>query len=125
MVSIEQSDQPDLAKALKANRLVALVMAVSTAAVLLLLRPELCLVYLSYAAISVFSLSLIRTYGVFVKPYPAREQNFAAYVSISTIGFLATVIGAPHMIELHATGMYVLLSIVMAGLLLRAIVKSL
>ena len=125
MVSIEQSGQADLERASKANRLVAIGMAAATAAVLLVLRPDLALVYLFYAGISVYGLSLAKTYGVFVKPAPVRQQNFAAYVSVATLGFVATLIGAPELIELHGTMMFVLFSIVMAGLILRAIVKSL
>jgi len=125
MVSIEQSGQADLERAFKANRLVAIGMAAATTAVLLLLRPDLALVYLGYAGISVYCLSLAKAYGVFVKPGPVRQQNFAAYVSVATLGFVATLIGAPELIELHGTMIYVLFSIVMAGLILRAIVKSL
>ncbi|MDP3527019.1 MAG: hypothetical protein Q8S27_20790 [Hoeflea sp.] len=125
MVSVEQSGQADLERAFKANRLVAIGMAAVTAAVLLLLRPDLALVYLGSAGISVYVLSLAKSYGVFVKPAPVRQQNFAAYVSAATLGFVATLIGAPELIDLHGTMIYVLFSIVMAGLILRAIVKSL
>ncbi|KJS09533.1 MAG: hypothetical protein VR78_15865 [Hoeflea sp. BRH_c9] len=124
MEHIVHADQADLARSFKANGVAAIVMALTTAAVLLLRRPELALVFISYLGISVYALSLTRTHGVFVKPYPVQQQNFAAYVTISTLGFLATLIAAPRLIELHGSMVFFALAIVIALLLLRAIVMS-
>jgi hypothetical protein len=33
--------------------------------------------------------------GILVKPYPVRQQNFAAYASVSTAGFVATLSWRP------------------------------
>jgi len=124
MEHVVQVDQADLARSFKANGVAAIVMTLATAAVLLLLRPELVLVFLSYLGMSVYALSLTRTHGIFIKPYPLRRQNFAAYVTVSTLGFFATLIAAPRLIELHGSVVFFALAIVIALLLFRAIVMS-
>lgn len=118
-----QTDQADLA--FKANGIAAMVMALATAAVLLLLRPELVLVFISYLGMSVYALSLTRKHGILIRPYPVKQQNFAAYVAISTLGFFATLIAAPRLIEIHGSIVFFALAMVIALLLLRALVKSL
>lgn len=125
MERIEPADQTDPERAFKTNSIAAVVMTFATAAVLALLRPELFLVFISYLGMSVYSLSLARTHGFFVKPYPVKQQNFAAYVSFSTLSFFGTLIAAPQLIELHGAVIYGLVFIVMAGLVLHAIAKSL
>jgi hypothetical protein len=93
--------------------------------VLLLQRPELAWVFVSYVTLSVLVISFVRSRGILVKPYPLRQQNIAAYVTVSTAGFFATLFSAPELIALHGSMIYVLLALVMVLLVLRGIVKSL
>jgi hypothetical protein len=120
-----QIDQEPADKAVMVNRISAIVMALAVAGVLLTQRPGLVLVFLSYVAISVFVMSFARSRGILVKPYRLRQQNLAAYVTVSTAGFFATLFGVPQLVELHGSMIFVLLAIVIGFLLLRAIVKSL
>jgi len=117
----EQADQADPAQAFKVNRIAAIVMTFATVAILLLLRPELSLVYLAYMGISVYFMSWARTQGLFGRSRPVMEQNFAAYVSISTIGFVATLRVAPQVIGLIGSAIYIVFAMVMVILILRAI----
>lgn len=118
----EQADQADPAQAFKVNIIAAIGMTFATAATLLLLRPELFLVFIAYVGMSVFALSWARTYGLLGPRRPVIEQNFAAYVSISTIGFIATLFGAPQIIDLFGSTIFVVVAIVMAILVLYAII---
>lgn len=128
MTQIEEADQvnSDVAdKAFRVNWISAIVMALAVAGVLLMQRPELAWVFVSYVAMSVLVMSFARSRGILVKPYPVRQQNLAAYVTVSTAGFFATLLGAPKLIELHGSMIFILLALVMVVLVLRGIVKSL
>lgn len=125
MERTEPSDQVALQRAYRTNRIAAIVMTLAIAAALLLHRPEFALVYVGYVGISVYFLGLAKNYGIFVKPSPPAEQNFAAYVSIATLGFLAVMIGAPHLIELYGVMVLAVLCVLMAIFLARAVIKSL
>ncbi|WP_299866250.1 hypothetical protein [uncultured Hoeflea sp.] len=115
----------DQAKAHRVNRLTAVAMVFVTAAALALLRPELFMVFIAYVAMSVFGLSLARRYGIMVKPCPVAEQNFVAYVAISTMGFLITLAAAPEMIVLLGSAIYAVIAVVIAMLVVYAIARSL
>lgn len=119
------SDGIALQRAFRTNRIAAIVMTLAIAAGLLLQRPEFALVYVGYVVVSVYFLALAKNYGIFVKPSPPAEQNFAAYVSISTLGFFAVMIGAPELIDLYGAMVLAVLSMLMAIFLARAVVKSL
>jgi hypothetical protein len=121
-MNMNRTEQADPTQAFKVNSIAALGMTLATAATLLLLRPELFLVFIAYVGMSVFSLSIARTYGLLGQRRPVIEQNFAAYVSISTVGFIATLFGAPQMIELFGSMIFVLVAIVMAILVLYSII---
>jgi asparagine N-glycosylation enzyme membrane subunit Stt3 len=125
MQSTEPSDQAAQKRAFRTNRIAAIVMTLAIAAGLLVQRPEVAPVYLGYVIISVYFLALAKTYGVLVKSSPLSEQNFAAYVSVATLGFFAVLIGAPHLIDLYGTMVLAVLSMLMAIFLARAIIKSL
>lgn len=128
MAQIEETDQANSQiadKAFRVNWMSAIVMTLAIAGVLLMQRPELAWVFISYVAISVLVISFARSRGILVKPYPLRRQNLAAYVTVSTAGFFATLIGAPELIEIHGSMIYILLALVMVALVLRGIVKSL
>lgn len=118
---MESTHSQGPAHAFKVNRIAAIGMTLATAAALLLLRPELSLVYLAYIGISVYPLSWAKTHGFFGQPRPVMQQNFAAYVSISTIGFVATLLSAPHMIEQIASAIFIVFALVIVILILRAI----
>ncbi|WP_322988446.1 hypothetical protein [Hoeflea sp.] len=118
MTSTEQADP---AHTFKTNRTAAIMMTIAAAVTLMLLRPELSLVYLAYTGISVYSLSWARTRGYVGKPCPVRQQNMAAYVSISTVGFMATLFGAPHLFEPIASVIFIVFAAVMAILALYTI----
>jgi len=117
----EQDGQAGAVQAFKVNRIAAIGMTLAAAAALLLLRPELALVYVVYVAISVYSLSLTRRYGLFGKARPVPEQNLAAYVSVSTIGFLLSLFAAPQMFEHIGSIIFIVIAAVMAVLVLYAI----
>lgn len=125
MQRTQPSDEIALQRAFRTNRIAAIVMTLAIAAGLLLQRPEFALVYVGYVVVSVYFLALAKSYGVLVKPSPPAEQNFAAYVSISTFGFFAVMIGAPQLIDLYGTMVLAVLSMLMAIFLARAVVKSL
>lgn len=128
MAQIEEADQvisEAADKAFRVNWISAIVMALAVAGVLLMQRPELAWVFVSYVAMSVLVMSFARSRGILVKPYPVRQQNLAAYVTVSTAGFFATLFGAPKLIELHGSMIFILLALVMVVLVLRGIVKSL
>ncbi len=128
MAQIEEAGQANSQiadKAFRVNWMSAIVMTLAIAGVLLMQRPELAWVFISYVAISVLVISFARSRGILVKPYPLRQQNLAAYVTVSTAGFFATLIGAPELIEIHGSMIYILLALVMVALVLRGIVKSL
>lgn len=128
MAQIEETDQANSQiadKAFRVNWMSSIVMTLAIAGVLLMQRPELAWVFISYVAISVLVISFARSRGILVKPYPLRQQNLAAYVTVSTAGFFATLIGAPELIEIHGSMIYILLALVMVALVLRGIVKSL
>lgn len=128
MAQIEEVDQvgSEVAdKAFRVNWMSAIVMTLAIAGVLLMQHPELAWVFVSYVAISVLVISFARSRGILVKPYPVRQQNFAAYVTVSTLGFFATLFGAPELIELHGSMIYLLLALVMVALVLRGIMRSL
>lgn len=125
MERTEPSDQLVRQRALRTNRIAAIVMTLAIAAGLLLQRPEFALVYVGYVVVSVYFLALAKSYGIFVKPSPPAEQNFAAYVSISTLGFFAVMIGAPQLIDLYGTMVLAVLTMLMAIFLARAVFKSL
>jgi hypothetical protein len=120
-MAMESTHPQGAAHAFKLNRIAAIVMTLATAAALLLLRPDLSLVYLAYMGISVYPLSWAKTRGFFGQPRPVLQQNFAAYVSMSTIGFVATLLAAPHMIDQIGSGFFILFGLVIAVLVLRAI----
>lgn len=115
----------DQARAHRVNRLTAVAMVFVTAAALALLRPELFMVFIAYVAMSVFGLSLARRYGIMVKPCPVAEQNFVAYVAISTMGFLITLVAAPEMIVLLGSAIYAVIAVVIAMLVVYSIARSL
>lgn len=121
MNSAEQDGQAGAAQAIKVNRIAAIGMTLATAAALLLLQPELALVYVVYVAISVYSLSLTRKYGLLGKARPVHQQNLAAYVSVSTIGFLVSLFAAPQMFEHISSIIFIVIAAVMAVLVLYAI----
>ncbi|EDQ34670.1 hypothetical protein HPDFL43_00695 [Hoeflea phototrophica DFL-43] len=128
MAQIEETDQANSQiadKAFRVNWMSSIVMTLAIAGVLLMQRPELAWVFISHVAISVLVISFARSRGILVKPYPLRQQNLAAYVTVSTAGFFATLIGAPELIEIHGSMIYILLALVMVALVLRGIVKSL
>lgn len=128
MAQIEEAGQANSQiadKAFRVNWMSAIVMTLAIAGVLLMQRPELAWVFMSYVAISVLVISFARSRGILVKPYPLRQQNLAAYVTVSTAGFFATLIGAPELIEIHGSMIYILLALVMVALVVRGIVKSL
>lgn len=128
MAQIEEAGQANSQiadKAFRVNWMSAIVMTLAIAGVLLMQRPELAWVFISYVAISVLVISFARSRGILVKPYPVRQQNLAAYVTVSTAGFFATLIGAPELIEIHGSMIYILLALVMVALVVRGIVKSL
>ncbi|MDF1606602.1 hypothetical protein PZ897_00275 [Hoeflea sp. YIM 152468] len=109
------------AQAFKVNRITATVMTLATAATLLLHRPDLSLVYLAYTGMSVYPMSWAVAHGLFARPRPARAQNFAAYVSVSTVGFVITLFAAPQMLDLMGSAIFILFAFVVAILVLRAI----
>ncbi|MGJ8572143.1 MAG: hypothetical protein ACSHXI_15740 [Hoeflea sp.] len=117
----EQAAQTDSAQAFKVNRIAAIGMTLAAAAALLLLRPELALVYVVYVAISVYSLSLTRRHGLLGKARPVPEQNLAAYVSVSTIGFLISLFAAPQMFQHMGSIIFIVIAAVMVVLVLYAI----
>ena len=112
------------AQAFKVNRLAAIGMAVAVAASLLMLRPELSLIYTAQTGTAVYLLSWARTRGLLVKPRPVTEQNFASYVALSTLSFVATLAAAPEMIELAGNAIYFAFAGVIALLVLRAVLKG-
>ncbi|WP_417417813.1 hypothetical protein [Hoeflea sp.] len=117
----EQPGQNDQLQVFKANRMVAIGMTLAAAATLVLLRAELALVYVVYVAISVYSLSWSRTRGLFGQARPVIEQNLAAYVSVSTVGFMATLFAAPQVYDHMGSIIMFGIAIVMAILVLYAI----
>lgn len=125
MARVEASDHSVQSRALVVNRLTAVAMVFVTAAVLTLLRPDLFFVFIGYVTISVYSLSLARRFGIMVKPCPVAQQNFAAYVAISSLGFVITLTGAPEMIALMGSALYGVIAVAVAIFLVHAIVKSL
>ena len=128
MAQIEEADQAGSQvadKTFRVNWMSAIVMTLAIAGVLLMQRPELTWVFVSYVTLSVLVISFVRSRGILVKPYPVRQQNLAAYVTLSTAGFFATLFGAPELIELDGSMIYILLALVMVVLVLRGIVKSL
>lgn len=112
------------ALAFKVNRLAAIGMVVAVAASLLILRPELSLIYIAQTGTAVILLSWARSKGLFASPCPATEQNFASYVALSTLSFVATLAAAPEMIELAGSAIYFAFAVVIALLVLRAIWKG-
>jgi hypothetical protein len=128
MAHVDKANQanPEAAdKAFRMNWISAVVMTLAMAAVLLVQRPEVAWVFVSYVTLSVLVISFVRSRGILVKPYPLRQQNIAAYATVSTAGFFATLFSAPELIALHGSMIYVLLALVMVLLVLRGIVKSL
>lgn len=125
MQRTEATVDPDQARAHRVNRLTAVAMVFVTAAALALLRPELFVVFIAYVAMSVFGLSLARRFGIMVKPCPVAEQNFVAYVAISTMGFLITLAAAPEMIVLLGSAIYAVIAVVIAMLVVYSIARSL
>ena len=121
---MDSIDHHDAGQAFKVNRLAAIGMAVAAAASLLVLRPELSLIYIAQTGTAVYLLSWARTKGVFGKPRPVTEQNFAAYVAVSTLSFITTLAAAPQMIEIAGTTIYFAFAAVIAVLVLRAIWKG-
>jgi hypothetical protein len=121
---MDSIDHNDAGQAFKVNRLAAIGMAVAAAASLLLLHPELSLIYIAQTGAAVYLLSWARTKGVFGKPRPVTEQNFAAYVAVSTLSFVATLAAAPQMIEIAGSTIYFAFAAVIAVLVLRAIWKG-
>ncbi|WP_143439063.1 hypothetical protein [Hoeflea halophila] len=117
--------EADIDRAFRVNRISAAAMAFAVAAVLLLQRPELGLIFIAYVGVSVWAMSFARSRGILVRPLPAKRQNLAAYVALSTAGFFATLYGSPQVIELYGTAIYLMLAGLLAYLLLRGIVKSL
>lgn len=125
MQRAEATVDPDQTRAHRINRLIAVAMVFVTAAALALLRPELFMVFIGYVAMSVFGLSLARRFGIMLKPCPVAKQNFVAYVAISTMGFLITLIAAPEMIVLLSSAIYPVIAVVIVMLVVYAIVRSL
>lgn len=121
---MESIDQDGTALAFKVNRLAAIGMAVAAAASLLLLHPELSLIYIAQTGTAVYLLSWARTKGFFGKPRPVAEQNFASYVALSTFSFVATLAAAPQMIELAGSAIYFAFAAVIALLVFRAMLKG-
>lgn len=124
MTHADQLARAGTSQAFRANRIIALVMALATAATLLLLRPDLPLIYLASTAISVCCMGWAKSRGIFGPPCPGRAQNFAAYVSVSTVGFVVTLLAAPQMIEPIGSAVFIIFALVMAVLVLRAIVDG-
>lgn len=128
MAHVEKANQVNsqaVDKAFRINWISAVLMMLAIAGVLLIQRPELAWVFVSYVTLSVLVISFVRSRGILVKPYPLRQQNLAAYATVSTAGFFATLAAAPELIALHGSMIYVLLAVVMVLLVLRGIVKSL
>lgn len=114
----------DPAQAFRVNRIAAAVMAFATAVSLLFLRPELSLVYAGYLAISVYLLTWIGTLGLFGRPRAIGEQNFAAYVAASTLLFGVTLAFVPQVIETVGVFIAIAVSALIAGVILRALLRQ-
>lgn len=121
----QMNREADMARAFRINHLSAVAMALTVAAVLLLQRPELGLIFIAYVGVSVWAMSFARSRGILVRPLSAKRQNLAAYVALSTAGFFATLYGSPQVIDLYGTVIFLMLAGLLAYLLLRGIVKSL
>ena len=121
---MDSIEQRDTGLASRVNRLAAIGMAVAVAASLLILRPELSLIYIAQTGTAVYLLSWARSKGLFASPCPVMEQNFASYVALSTLSFVATLAAAPEMIELAGSAIYFAFAVVIALLVLRAIWKG-
>ncbi|MCY0093578.1 hypothetical protein [Hoeflea ulvae] len=121
MTRMDEDGQPEAARAFRGNRMAAIGMTLAAAATLLLLRPELALVYVVHMAISVYALSLTRRHGLLGKACPLQQQNLAAYVSVSTIGFLLSLYAAPEMFDHIGSIIFIVIAAVMAVLVLYAI----
>ena len=121
---MDSIDHNGAAQAFRVNRLAAIGMTAAIAASLLLLRPELSLIYIAQTGTAVYLLSWVRTRGLLVKPRPVTEQNFASYVAVSTLSFVATLAAAPQMIELAGSAIYFAFAAVIALLVLRAVWKG-
>ncbi|WP_394690722.1 hypothetical protein [Hoeflea sp.] len=104
----------EMDKALRFNRLSAGLMVFGVAAALFLLRPELGLIFLAYVGVSVWSMCVVRSQGILVRPLPLKHQNIAAYVAISSVTFFVALFAVPEVIELFGTVVFILIAVIFA-----------